>query len=231
MGQIDVGGFDNAVNNGASTSTQEIGYYDGNDTLIGAINSNPKILQGSVFENPVNGQIPDPNESYPELRAGGNGNISRMDINIGGSRLMRLDENDPGTNMPQSFQTYDLLDPSPGYIECGSQGLANALAYGLGSYEYELRDSSDNLYTQISPGDAAHVPITYTGGSTPVTFDIGSNLEFENTSGGTWGDIQKIIVRRTGANAGILFSYSNFDVSLPDGGRLIWTTLRLNVDF
>jgi len=236
MGSINEAGFSAAINNGANNGDGQIEAFEGDNSTIATTGSNPETLPASFFADPQNGNFPRATRTLMTFEADEDGNISRVDVRIadpsspGLTRIMRLDENDTGTDFPASFQNGSDVTVNPGFIDAGSQGLAEALGTGLGSYRYKLKSGSGGTFKTLTPTDGAHVPIGYSGGGVPVVFEIGSNLTFNNASGSEWSDVQSIRVEDNSTGS-LLFEDSSFSASVPDQGSITFTTLRLEVSF
>jgi hypothetical protein len=237
MGSINEAGFSAAIQNGANSGDGEIEAFEGDDSsIVTSSGNNPESLPSSFFGDPQNGNFPRATRTLMTFEANQDGNISRVDVRItdpsspGLTRIMRLDENDTGTDFPASFQSGSDVTVNPGYINAGSQGLAEALGTGLGSYRYKLQNGSGTTLKTLTPTDGAHVPIGYSGGGVPVVFEIGSNLTFDNTSGSEWSDVQSIRIEDNSTGS-LLFEDSSFSASVPDQGSITFTTLRLEVSF
>jgi hypothetical protein len=236
MGSINEAGFSTAINNGANNGDGEVEAFEDDNSSIVTVGSNPETLPSSFFGDPKNGNFPDAAKTLMTFEADEDGNISRVDVRIadpnapGLTRIMRLDENDTNTDFPASFQNGSDVTVNPGYIDAGSQGLAEAIGTGLGSYKYKLQDGSGTTFKTLTPTDSAHEPITYNGGSVPVIFEITSNLTFDNASGSSWSTVEKIRVEDNSSGE-LLFQDSSFSTSVPDQGSITFTTLRLEVSF
>lgn len=234
MGSVHENGFNTAIEHGAANGQGEIEYNTQAGGACPTEGANPRSLGSFAFVDGGN-NVPKSSITFPTFQASNSSDIEEVVLYVNDpdnsgpsgdvSKFLTVDSNTSGSGFPETYGTGAEVTVNAGYVDFGSNGLARAVADGLQSYKYELRDGNGNKITTITPSDGAHVSIVYDSGG--QQFRISNTLSITNTSGSQW-NVERIDVRDNG-NGALLFNSTGFSANVVDNGTINFTTLELDV--
>lgn len=231
MGNINGNGLLVALNDGANNRGGEIEFRTDNGSKCPTVNDNPRKFNDFSRSG---AKVPDDSGNLGQFQADAAADIAKTIVRIddpsgGFTDLYTIDESTPGSGFQKGYGIGAAVTVFPGFMDLGTAGVARAIEEGLQSYKYQLRDGSGNPISgaTIVPSDGAHVPIRAGGSSSQIFFQVNQTLTFTNGTASEF-NVERIDVRDNGNNA-LLFQATNFSATVPQNGKLNFTTLKMQL--
>lgn len=165
--------------------------------------------------------------------ANGTQNLGALDIDIpdgagGYTPLARIDGNDLPKSIGDAVEVTMTITSSNGTVDLVRPGLAEIFLRGASSTTpyYVLLDAQGSILASKQAGGWNFSTTSNLGGS-DCEFTQGSDVVFDNSSGGSW-EVDAIEVRE-GSNSGPAIMRDSVGATVQNGGSITFTDITLGI--